>query len=103
MKWAPLVFGSLDSSSSRLKIPFPFASIKSVNIQKLHSLINFICNHFRTNAVLVVDELDFLDVESLLLVQTLLLLENALVEELLQLLVAVVDAELLKTVHGEVF
>ena len=51
---------------------------------------------------LVVDEGDFLDPQPLFLIELLLLLEDPLVEELLQLLVAVVDAELLEAVDGEV-
>ncbi len=54
------------------------------------------------DAVLIVDVDDLLDAQTLLLVQRLLLLEDALVEELLQLLVAVVDAKLFETVDGEV-
>ena len=54
------------------------------------------------DAVLIVDKRYLLDTEALFLVQVLLVLEYPLVEELLQLLVAVVDAELLERVDGEV-
>jgi hypothetical protein len=47
-----------------------------------------------TDGHLVVNEGDLLDPEPLLFVELLLVLEDPLVEELLQLLVAVVDAEL---------
>ena len=56
-----------------------------------------------TDAVLVVNIGNFLDPEAFLLVDLLLLLQNALVKELLKLLVTVVNAELFKTVHWEVF
>ena len=54
------------------------------------------------NAVLVVDEGDAAQAEALALIERLLVLEYALVEELLELLVAVVDAELLVRVDGKV-
>jgi len=47
------------------------------------------------DAVLVVDERNLLHPESLFLVKVLLVFENPLIEKLLQLLVAVVDAKLL--------
>ena len=50
-----------------------------------------------TDAVLVIHEGDLLHPQPLLLIDQLLLLQDALVEELLQLFVAVVDAELLET------
>lgn len=53
------------------------------------------------DAVLVVRVLYALHVQSLLLVELLLLLQDAVVEELLELLVAVVDAELLEGVDRE--
>ena len=54
------------------------------------------------DAVLVVDELDGLELDALLDVQLLLVLEGALVEELLELLVTVVNAELFEAVDLEV-
>ncbi len=51
---------------------------------------------------MVVDELHLLELDGLLDVQLLLVLEDAFVEELPQLLVAVVDGELLKAVDLEV-
>lgn len=56
-----------------------------------------------TNAVLVVDVADLLHFEAFLLVQSLLLLQNSFVEKLLQLLVTIVDAKLLKAVRLEIF
>lgn len=56
----------------------------------------------RTDSVLVVDVVDLPDAQALLLVKGLLVLEDPLVEKLLQLLIAVVDAELLEAVHSEV-
>ncbi len=51
---------------------------------------------------LIVNKGDFLDPQPFFLVQLLLLFENSLIEELLKLLVAIVDAELLEAVDGEV-
>ncbi len=51
---------------------------------------------------LIVNKRDFLDSQPFFLVQLLLLFENSLIEELLKLLVAIVDAELLEAVDGEV-
>jgi hypothetical protein len=52
---------------------------------------------------LIVDERDLRNTQTFAFVQLLFELEDHLVEELLQLLVAVVDAELLETVDGEEF
>jgi hypothetical protein len=49
----------------------------------------------------VVAEVDLRDHNALRDAQLLLLLEDAQVEQLLQLLVAVVDAQLLEAVHGK--
>lgn len=57
----------------------------------------------RTNAILVVYESDFRNIEALAFVQLLFILQDAFVEELLKLLVAVVYTELLETIHLEVF
>lgn len=54
------------------------------------------------NTILIVHVDNLLDSEALLLVQHLLFFENALVEELLQLLIAIVDAKLLETIDREV-
>lgn len=56
----------------------------------------------KIDGVLVVCVLDLSHRQSFLLVQFLLLLQHAFVEELLQLLVAVVDAELLEAVPLEI-
>ena len=56
-----------------------------------------------TNTILVVNESDLRNIEPLTFVQLLFVLQDTLVEELLQLLVTVVDAELLEAVHLEVF
>ena len=53
--------------------------------------------------LLVVDELDVVPVDGLVVVLLLLHLEDVLDEELLQVLVGVVDAELLERVGAEVF
>ncbi len=56
----------------------------------------------RTNAVLVVDVVDLLHVESLLLVQRLFLFEYAFIEELLKFFVAIIYAKLFETVRLEI-
>ena len=55
------------------------------------------------DAILIVDVDDLLDTKAFLFVEQLFFLEDALVEELLQFLVTVIDAELLKAVDREVF
>lgn len=57
----------------------------------------------KLDTVLVVHVGDFSQAQTLLFVDALLFFENALVEELLQLFVAVVDAELLEAVDWKVF
>jgi hypothetical protein len=54
------------------------------------------------NAILIVDVNDFLDAQTFLFVEKLLFFEDAQIEELLQFLVAVIDAKLLETVDGKV-
>ena len=54
------------------------------------------------NAVLVIYIGDFAQAQTLFFVDSLLFFENPLVEELLQLFIAVVDAELLEAVHRKV-
>ena len=55
-----------------------------------------------TNAVLVINIINPLDIESFLLVEVLFVLKDSLIEELLQFLITVVDAELLKAVFLEI-
>jgi hypothetical protein len=57
---------------------------------------------FKQKSNLIVNKGDFLDSQPFFLVQLLLLFENSLIEELLKFLVAIVDAELLEAVDGEV-
>ena len=58
---------------------------------------------YQINAVLVVHKAHTLHPQPLLLVQLLLVLEDPLVEELLEFLIAVVDTKLLKAVYCKVF
>ncbi|TKR93102.1 hypothetical protein L596_007623 [Steinernema carpocapsae] len=57
----------------------------------------------QTYAVLVVGVFDLGHIQTLFCVELLLLLQNPVVEELLELLVAVVNAELLERIQGEEF
>lgn len=52
---------------------------------------------------MIICELDFGNIKPLALVQLLLVLQDIVVEELLQFLVAIIDAKLLERVDGEVF
>ena len=54
------------------------------------------------NAILIVDVDDFLDAQTFLFVKKLLFFEDSQIEELLQFLVAVIDAKLFETVDGKV-
>lgn len=65
-------------------------------IEKVQESHSFLLE--QVDAVTVVIVLNVRNVEALVLVQVLFLFENAVVEELLQLLVTVVDAELFKGV-----
>ena len=55
------------------------------------------------NAVFVVEKVNLFHVEPFFLIQILFVLENSLVEKLLKLLVAIIDAKLLKAVGLEIF
>ena len=55
------------------------------------------------NTILIIHKLDILDSKTLLLVQLLFILQDSLVEELLQLFIAIVDTKLLKAVNCKVF
>ena len=52
---------------------------------------------------MVIDKRDLFDSQAFFFVQVLLVLENSLVEKLLKLLVAIIDAKLLKAVDRKVF
>ena len=53
------------------------------------------------NAVFVVEKVNLFHVEPFFLIQILFVLENSLVEKLLKLLVAIIDAKLLKRIVVE--
>ena len=57
---------------------------------------------YQVNAVLVINETHILHSKTFLHIQFLFIFENSLIEKLLQLLVAIIDAELLKTVNGKI-
>ena len=57
---------------------------------------------YQLNDILIVRERNLRHIETFALIQLLFVLQNVIVEELLQLLVAVVDAELFKRVDSEV-
>ena len=83
------------SSKGRIRRPRHFALL----IQQVQDTGGFAFNEI--NAILVVHIFDFFELDALLDVELLLILQHAQVEKLLQLLVAVVDAKLLKAVFGE--
>ena len=58
---------------------------------------------YQTNAVLIVHKGNLFDTQTLFFVKVLLILEYPLVEKLLEFLVAIIYAKLLKTIHSEVF
>lgn len=59
--------------------------------------------HLLTNTVLVIDIGNFSNTKTFFFVKCLFFLQDTLIEEHLQLFIAVVDAELFKTVHWEIF
>jgi hypothetical protein len=61
------------------------------------------CKESLTDAITIVSVGNPRNVQALLCVQDLLILQHPLIEERLQLLIAVVDAELFKAVCWEVF
>ncbi len=73
-----------------------------IDIKKLVKRMKYYLELDEIDAVLVVNEFDLLELDALLDVQLLFILKGALVEELLQLLVTIVDGELLEAVDLEV-
>lgn len=68
----------------------------------LKKLIHYNYNKNVTNAILIINKFDFLDLQSFSLVQILFLLQYAFIEKLLKLLIAIVNTKLFKTVNSEV-
>jgi hypothetical protein len=94
-------FGSLDSSSSNVKIPLALDSISSGNreckISNLQDTFDL------TNYVLIVGKLDFGHIQALPFVQLLFVSQNVVVEKLLQLFIAIIYTKLFKRINREIF